>query len=149
MSIRISKYTLLFYIVLFSVWSCNKQNSNESNNLEEQFLNPPISAKPYVWWHWMDSNFSKEGITKDLEAMKESLIGDEQKPADFEWAKDRGEKMGRTMLAFPEWFIKNEPRPSQGRKTFSIWYYYRKDSPLEPSSVVGTVKPVFESEVEL
>jgi hypothetical protein len=77
------------------------------------------------------------------------LIGDEQEPADFEWGKDRGEKMGRAMLAYPEWFVKNQHRPSQGRKTFSIWYYYRKDSPLKPAGLVGPVRLVNESEVEL
>jgi hypothetical protein len=77
------------------------------------------------------------------------LIGDEQEPSDFEWGKDRGEKMGRAMLAYPDWFIKNEPRPSQGRKTFSVWYYYRKDSPLKPAGLVGPVHLVTESEVVL
>jgi hypothetical protein len=77
------------------------------------------------------------------------LIGDEQEPADFEWGKDRGEKMGRAMLAYPDWFIKNEPRPSQGRKTFSVWYYYRKDSPLKPAGLVGPVRLVAETEVKL
>jgi hypothetical protein len=38
-------------------------------SLEEDFNNPPGDAQPYVWWHWMGSNISKEGITKDLEAM--------------------------------------------------------------------------------
>jgi len=76
------------------------------------------------------------------------LIGDEQEPADFEWGKDRGEKMGRAMLAYPDWFVKNQPRPSQGRKTFSIWYYYRKDSPLKPAGLVGPVKLVSVTELE-
>lgn len=43
--------------------------------MEMDFSNPPVAARPYVWWHWMGSNISKEGITKDLEAMKESGIG--------------------------------------------------------------------------
>jgi hypothetical protein len=77
------------------------------------------------------------------------LIGDEQEPADFEWGKDRGEKMGRAMLAYPEWFVKNQPRPSQGRKAFSIWYYYRKDSPLKPAGLVGPVRLVTQSEIKL
>jgi hypothetical protein len=75
MRIRISIFILLFCIALISNFGCKQQESTSSNNLEEQFLNPPTSAKPYVWWHWMGSNFSKEGITKDLEAMKESGIG--------------------------------------------------------------------------
>ena len=44
-------------------------------SLEKDFLNPPVSARPYVWWHWLGSNFSKEGITKDLEAMKAEGVG--------------------------------------------------------------------------
>jgi len=43
--------------------------------MEEDFRNPPISARPSVWWHWLGSNFSKEGITKDLEAMKAGGVG--------------------------------------------------------------------------
>jgi hypothetical protein len=38
------------------------------------FLNPPDSAKPRVWWHWMSGNITKEGITADLEWMKRSGI---------------------------------------------------------------------------
>jgi hypothetical protein len=34
------------------------------------FRNPPESAKPGVLWMWMGSNITKEGITKDLEALK-------------------------------------------------------------------------------
>ena len=45
------------------------------SSLENDFRNPPVKTRPYVWWHWMGSNFSKEGITKDLEAMKASGIG--------------------------------------------------------------------------
>jgi hypothetical protein len=70
------------------------------------------------------------------------LIGDEQEPADFEWGDDRGEELGRAMLVYPEWFVRNQPRPSQGRITFSVWYYYRKDSPLKPAGLVGPVRLV-------
>lgn len=44
-------------------------------DLEQSFRNPPVSARPYVWWHWMGPNFSESGITKDLEAMAASGIG--------------------------------------------------------------------------
>lgn len=47
----------------------------EVSSLEQDFRNPPVQTRPYVWWHWMGSNFSKEGITKDLTAMKEAGIG--------------------------------------------------------------------------
>ncbi|HLO82291.1 MAG TPA: glycosyl hydrolase [Chitinophagaceae bacterium] len=45
------------------------------SGLESMFLDPPVKSRPYVWWHWMGSNFSKEGITKDLEAMRNMGIG--------------------------------------------------------------------------
>ena len=38
-------------------------------SLREGFLNPPPSARPRVWWHWMNGNISKEGIKLDLEWM--------------------------------------------------------------------------------
>jgi len=43
--------------------------------LETGFLSPPDSAKPQTWWHWMNGNITKEGITADLEAMKQIGLG--------------------------------------------------------------------------
>ena len=40
-------------------------------SLEHSFRTPPDSVKPWVVWFWINGNISKEGITKDLEAMKE------------------------------------------------------------------------------
>jgi hypothetical protein len=39
------------------------------------FKNPPKSAKPQTWWHWMNGNISAPGITADLEAMKAIGLG--------------------------------------------------------------------------
>lgn len=38
-------------------------------SLEDGFRQPPDSAKPYAWWHWMSGNVTEEGITADLEWM--------------------------------------------------------------------------------
>ncbi len=43
--------------------------------LEKNFANPPASARPWVYWMWMDGNVSCEGITADLEAMQRAGIG--------------------------------------------------------------------------
>ena len=43
--------------------------------LEDGFANPPNENKPRVWWHWMNGNVSKAGITADLEAMAKAGIG--------------------------------------------------------------------------
>ena len=45
------------------------------DNLKEEFQNPPDSSRPGVYWYFMDGNLSREGITKDLESMKEAGIG--------------------------------------------------------------------------
>jgi alpha-L-rhamnosidase len=39
--------------------------------LEASFLNPPYSAKPDTWWHWMNGNITTPGVAADLEAMKQ------------------------------------------------------------------------------
>ncbi|VGO12677.1 hypothetical protein PDESU_01230 [Pontiella desulfatans] len=41
-------------------------------SLEQSFQSPPDSARAQTWWHWMNGNVSAEGITKDLEAMKDA-----------------------------------------------------------------------------
>jgi hypothetical protein len=73
------------------------------------------------------------------------LIGDEQEPADFEWGDERKDfgNAGRPMKSFPDWFIKNEPRPSQGRRAFTLWYYYKKESQLKPAGLLGPVQLIF------
>ena len=41
----------------------------------DDFRSPPHEAKPHTWWHWMNGNVTKEGITADLEAMARVGIG--------------------------------------------------------------------------
>ncbi len=43
--------------------------------LDTGFLTPPDAAKPQTWWHWMNGNITKAGITADLEAMKQIGLG--------------------------------------------------------------------------
>ena len=49
--------------------------SDPSDPLEQGFRQPPDSAKPRVWWHWMNGNISKEGIKMDLEWMHRVRLG--------------------------------------------------------------------------
>jgi len=67
------------------------------------------------------------------------LIGDEQEPDDCEWRPgDLGG--GKYLARFPDWFVKGEPRPSSGRRCFTIWNYFEKNSPLTPSGLRGPVR---------
>jgi hypothetical protein len=71
----------------------------EKHPLSDGFSHPPHSAKPWVYWMWMNGNITHEGITADLEAMKSAGIGgalimnlgyDEPGPVRFmtdEWRK--------------------------------------------------------------
>lgn len=68
------KYCCLFCLLLFS-FSVDAQQKKKTGLLEQTFLNPPESAKPWVFWYWMHGAVSKAGITADLEAMKEVGIG--------------------------------------------------------------------------
>ncbi len=42
----------------------------EIDTLAAGFEAPPRSARPLVWWHWMNGYVTKEGITADLEAIE-------------------------------------------------------------------------------
>lgn len=54
---------------------CQPQPSADLSTLQAHFVNPPESARPGVYWYFMDGNISKEGMTKDLESMKRAGIG--------------------------------------------------------------------------
>ena len=70
-----------------------------SAELQRGFENPPDSARPHTWWHWMNGNVSKEGITADLEAMKAIGLGGAQ-------IFDAGCDIPEGPIAYntPEWF---------------------------------------------
>ena len=55
--------------------NCSGPLKESGANLEKGFQNPPESAKPRVWWHWMNGNISKIGIRADLEWMNRIGIG--------------------------------------------------------------------------
>jgi len=40
-----------------------------------EFQDPPMSSRPLTWWHWISGNITKDGITRDLEWMKEFGLG--------------------------------------------------------------------------
>ena len=69
------------------------------------------------------------------------LIGDEQFPADVTWEiGDPTIKSGYYLKEFPDWFLKNQPRPVKERLTFTTWNYFEKDAPLVRSGLIGPVR---------
>jgi hypothetical protein len=45
------------------------------DELLRNFAQPPASAAPRVWWHWMNGNITREGIQLDLEWMNRVGVG--------------------------------------------------------------------------
>lgn len=97
-------------------------------------------------------------LTKQLEAGKNvieiavtntwanAIIGDEQIPADFETGKSWS---GQPLKVYPEWFRKNQLRPS-ARKTFAFPpNYYNDQSPLMPAGLLGPVRLLIQANTEL
>ena len=68
------------------------------DSLQTGFLNPPESAKPRTWWHWMNGNITKEGITADLEAMRRVGIG-----GVLIMEVDQGAPKGPARFGSPQW----------------------------------------------
>ena len=70
---------LLIFFLIVSVTAQTDKNTKlfkiDKEALEIGFKTPPVAAKPQTWWHWINGHISREGITADLEAMKESGLG--------------------------------------------------------------------------
>ncbi len=60
---------------LVSLFLMQAARGQAAPDLAAGFQSPPESAKPHTWWHWMNGNISKPGITADLEAMKRVGLG--------------------------------------------------------------------------
>jgi len=60
----------LLRVAAFAVFiSANVWGQAAPDALKQGFQNPPKSARPRVWWHWMNGNITQEGIKLDLEWM--------------------------------------------------------------------------------
>lgn len=71
-----------------------------ASDLDERFRNPTEDTKPWCYWYWLNGNVSKEGITKDLEAMahvgiKLAMIGN---------ISGQGGENGPVKMFSPEWY---------------------------------------------
>ena len=88
--------------------------SAKGDTLEDGFISPPSSARPQTWWHWMNGNVSKAGITADLEAMAEIGLGG---ASIFDIGSD-GCKIPEGDVKFnsPEWFDAVRHAASEARR---------------------------------
>ncbi len=74
----IPKLIIGLFALAWVISSCkNDANVNEKQfaQLVDDFQAPKNNNRIWVYWYWFNDNVSKEGITKDLEAMKQAGIG--------------------------------------------------------------------------
>ena len=67
------KKHFLFIMFLIAFLGCRTNNSEIIS--EDLFINPPVNTRPRTMMQAMSGNMSKEGMTKDLEAISEAGIG--------------------------------------------------------------------------
>ena len=72
---KVSSFALAGIIICLTAVMCKGPSNDDFTLVEKGFINPPHEAAPRVWWHWMNGNISKEGISADLEWMKRVGIG--------------------------------------------------------------------------
>jgi hypothetical protein len=96
-SARIPRARYLIGVFLLVALAC-ASISRADDPLETGFKNPPASARPHTWWHWINGNVTKQGITADLEAMQRVGIGGAQI-----FNVDVGIPAGQTPFLSPPW----------------------------------------------
>ncbi len=66
--IFVKRHIILFGLLLSIIFN------SMAGDIKQLWSAPPKEAKPWVFWYWMQGAVSKEGITADLEAMKQNGI---------------------------------------------------------------------------
>ncbi len=59
-------------VLLLLLTALAPRASASGADLDTVFRHPPESARPWVYWYWMNAAVSRAGITADLEAMKQA-----------------------------------------------------------------------------
>jgi len=73
---RLIVSTIVLASALIACAACARRASAPApSELERGFVRPPASARPWVYWFWLNGNITREGITADLEAMRRAGIG--------------------------------------------------------------------------
>lgn len=67
--------TCFRHVVAIVVFGITTAALAMGDTLESGFLNPPEQARPFTYYFWMDGNLTKEGLTKNVQAMKEVGLG--------------------------------------------------------------------------
>ncbi len=103
------KLLILICIVFFAYAGLK---ANEPDTLWANFISPPQQTKPAVYWYWISDHISKEGISRDLEAMAAVGIGEA-----FVGNIDQIEEKGNVKVLSEEWWQLVEFAIEEGART--------------------------------
>jgi hypothetical protein len=93
---------LFFLMTIFSIVAALAQHAQAVIS-PETFRNPTQTTKVHTWWHWMDGNITKEGITKDLESMaKQGIV--QATILNIGYLKNKEIGVKRVSFNSPEWY---------------------------------------------
>src|SRR5665647_1637520 len=95
MNKRLVVVLVALVVLALCVAACAPKKVDE---LRAGFVKPPDSARPWVYWFWLNSNITREGITADLEAMKRVGIG-----GVLIMEVDQGAPVGKAAFMGDEW----------------------------------------------
>jgi hypothetical protein len=99
MKLPVMKLAASFFLLASGLGFAQAQSTPDP--LKSGFENPPESARPRGWWHWMNGNISKEGIKLDLEWMHRVGVAGFQ---NFDAALDTPQVVDhRLAYMTPEW----------------------------------------------
>lgn len=73
------QFTMLVAVLaLAGIFGCSdtsRLSVAEFDKVKSGFVTPADTNKVWCYWYWLNDDISKEGVTKDLESMKEAGIG--------------------------------------------------------------------------
>lgn len=87
---------ILGLLFVLACWAHPTRASDDP--LVRSFREPPGSARPLVWWHWINGNVTRDGITADLQAMARVGMG-----GGIIFNVDGGAPPGPVRVMTPEW----------------------------------------------
>ena len=106
--------TLILLVLIFLTTYCtspDKMSPDDFQNIQTGFVTPHDTNSVWCYWYWIGDDISKEGITKDLEAMKSVGIG-----AAFIGNINPEEKDGPVPMLSEEWWSHMVHAVNEGKR---------------------------------
>ncbi len=93
-----SAWVMVSLFALSGIAGAGAWRRADQGDLAEGFEHPSASARPWVYWFWINGNITSNGITADLEAMQQAGIG-----GVLIMEVDQGAPKGTVAFGSPEW----------------------------------------------